>query len=72
MRILKIVSQYRRDFSAVLVCEHCGNQQDLNGDYDDDNYHRNVIPSILCSSCGKAASEDYRLNATKYSANQVI
>ena len=72
MRILKITRQHRRDFSAILVCEHCNHQQDLSGGYDDDYYHRNVIPSIECESCGKKASEDYKPQATKYGAHEII
>lgn len=66
MRILKIISQHRRDFTAILICEHCDHKQDLKNGYDDDNYHRNMIPTIKCTSCGKTASEDYQPQATKY------
>lgn len=71
MKIKKITSQSRRDFTAILECEHCESTQKING-YDDDNYHRNVIPVIKCKSCGEIAPKDYRPLATKYAAHEVI
>jgi len=65
MKIKTITSQHRRDFSAILECEHCGHTQ-KSGGYDDDNFHRNVIPMIECESCGKTAPENYRPLTTKY------
>ena len=52
MRICKIISQHRRDFSAVFECEHCGFQVIRVG-YDDKNFHHNVIPNMICDKCGK-------------------
>ncbi|KKK82961.1 hypothetical protein LCGC14_2798150 [marine sediment metagenome] len=71
MRILKILSQSRRDFEAEMVCEHCDNRQRLSG-YDDAHYHTNVIPKIKCKACGETASADYRPNATKYGPEEVV
>lgn len=72
MRIKKITWQHRRDFEAILECDHCDHTQELGGGYDDDNYHQNVIPKIKCKSCGKTAGEDYRPLTTKYPAGYVI
>jgi transcription elongation factor Elf1 len=72
MKIKTITSQHRRDFSAILECEHCGHTQELNSGYDDDNYHRNVIPKFKCGECGKPAPENYRPLTTKYDANQIV
>ena len=72
MKIKEITSQHRRDFTAILVCEHCGNEEILNSGYDDDNYHRNVIPNMECSKCGKKAPDDYRPMGTKYAADEVV
>lgn len=69
MKIQKIVSQHRRDFTAIYECEHCGTTKRGSG-YDDDNFHRNVIPNMPCESCGKTA--EYRPLATKYPAHAVI
>ena len=55
MKIQKILSQHRRDFSALMVCEHCGHQETLNSGYDDDHYHKNVIPKMKCEECGEIA-----------------
>jgi len=72
MRILKINSQHRRDFDADIICEHCGHIEKGISGYDDDNFHRNVIPIMVCKQCGKKASEDYRPMSTKYAADEVV
>ena len=69
MKIKKIIHQHRRDFSAELECEGCGHVQERRGMYDDDFYHRNIIPKIECQSCGKSGNEigaDYRPLQPKY------
>ena len=65
MKIKKIVSQHRRDFTAIYECEHCGNTYQDNG-YDDANFHQNVIPKIKCKQCKKTSGEEYIPLATKY------
>jgi len=65
MKIKEIISQSRRDFIAVYVCEHCGYEYKGSG-YDDSNYHKNVIPRKKCPKCGKVANENYRPLTTKY------
>jgi len=65
MHIKKIVDQIRRDFTAVYECEHCGHSYTDNG-YDDDNFHRNVVPNFECPKCSETASESYRPMGTKY------
>jgi len=71
MRIKKIISQHRRDFKAEYECEHCGHVT-KEGGYDDDNFHRNVIPRMKCSQCGNSASDDYRPWGTKYPESQTV
>lgn len=71
MKIQKIESQSRRDFYAIYECEHCGFAERGYG-YDDDNFHRNVIPKMKCGKCGKIATEDYRPMGTKYPAHAVV
>jgi transcription elongation factor Elf1 len=71
MKIKKIISQYRRDFVAIFECEHCGYFEKSSG-YDDENYHADIIPKMICSMCGKIADESYRPLATKYKDNQII
>lgn len=58
MRILRKLSQHRRDFRAVFVCEHCEAEYELPG-YDDKNFHDNVIPTIPCRVCGKKSPDTY-------------
>lgn len=55
----------RRDFRAIYECEHCGVTESANG-YDDEYFHRKVIPSMKCKNCGKEADKDYRPLAPKY------
>ena len=71
MKINKIIRQHRRDFRAIYVCEHCGCQEEGDG-YDDDYFHKKVIPALRCKKCGKIAGEDYRPLATKYRANEIV
>jgi transcription elongation factor Elf1 len=71
MKIKKIDSQCRRDFSATYICEHCGHEECGSG-YDDDNFHRNVIPMMECRKCGRTADLDYRSIVTKYAAHEVV
>lgn len=68
MKIKKITHQNRRDFTAIYVCEGCGNEIEDYG-YDDTYFHRNVIPKKKCENCGKTSAEcgaDYRPLTTKY------
>ena len=71
MKIKTITSQSRRDFTAIYECEHCGETESGEG-YDDDNFHRNVIPAMKCPKCGKTAGDDYRPRATKYGAHETV
>lgn len=59
MKIKKIISQHRRDFRAIYECDHCDCTIEWSG-YDDDHFHKNVIPLMACPTCGKTAGADYR------------
>lgn len=65
MRIKEIKHQHRRDFTALFECEHCGATYETLG-YDDEYFHKNVIPRMICQQCGKKAPDSYRPLATKY------
>ena len=71
MKIKEILSQSRRDFRAIYICEHCGHEYEDDG-YDDSNFHVNVIPKMKCPKCGKQSPESYRPLSTKYPDSQVI
>lgn len=71
MKIKEIKSQYRRDFTAVYECEHCGHTETGYG-YDDANFHNNVIPAMKCKECGKAAPSTYEPKATKYPEGMTV
>ena len=72
MKIVRMLSQHRRDFSAMLECEHCSATQTLIGGYDDEFFHANVIPTIKCKSCGEVAPDSYKPQGTKYRPTQII
>jgi ribosomal protein L37AE/L43A len=57
MEIKKILSQNRRDFTAIYKCEHCENETELSGYYDS-YFHQEVIPNMECSKCKKKGSEN--------------
>ena len=71
MKIKKIISQHRRDFTAIYECEHCGFTEERYG-YDDDNFHQNVIPNLACGKCGKKSPKDYRPLTTKHKAWEIV
>ena len=52
MKIESITDEYRNDFSAILFCEHCGAKKKLTSGYHDNFYHTQVIPAMICWSCG--------------------
>jgi len=66
MKIKEITEQYRRDFKAIMECEHCGHECNLNSGYDDAFYHARVIPKMVCPKCKKVGADTYRPLATKY------
>lgn len=68
MYIKEILSQHRRDFSAIYECENCENQIEKGG-YDDRNFHDNVVPQIKCEKCKKSSLDlgtDTNRRETKY------
>jgi ribosomal protein L37AE/L43A len=71
MKIKKILSQSRRDFTAMYECEHCNAEVKGSG-YDDSFFHQQVIPHMICKSCGEKSPEDYRGLAPKYSSSEVV
>jgi len=75
MKITKITDQHRRDFTADIECEGCGNKEELGGGYDDRNYHDNVIPARKCSKCGKSRNAlgiKGEITSTKYADFEVV
>lgn len=66
MKIIKVISQHRRDMVVDLKCEHCGQVDRKNDAYDDEYCHAYVIPDLECSNCGKKAPSTYKPAATAY------
>lgn len=60
MRIKKVTSQHRNDYTADMECEHCGHVQVDRYGYSDANYFDNVIPRQHCGSCGKNRAGELR------------
>ena len=56
MKIEKITDELGNDFSADMVCEHCGHTAHITSGYHDNLYHTHVIPAMKCSVCGKNRS----------------
>ena len=75
MKITKMISQNRRDFSAEYTCEGCDHKQIDNSGYDDKYYHENVIPNIQCKNCKESTitlGRPIEPQATKYPENYVV
>lgn len=53
MRIKEITYQHRNDFSAILICNHCGRETKITDGYHDNFYHTKVIPAMFCKECHK-------------------
>lgn len=51
MKIQNILSTLGNDFTAKMVCEHCGTTAVLDSGYHDSFYHNYVIPCINCPVC---------------------
>jgi len=71
MKIKKIVGQHRRDFTAIYVCEHCGYEEASPG-YDDEYFHKSVIPAMVCKKCKQKADSQYRPLAPKYPSDMIV
>jgi len=71
MKIKKILTQHRRDFTAIYQCEHCEYEFEDTG-YDDEHFHKNVVPDMECKKCKKKASKDYRPLTAKYPDGMMV
>jgi len=72
MKIQQITNRSRRDFTAVMECEHCGDTIVNNSGYDDAYYHSKVIPSMKCSKCGEKGKKDSIPATPKYGSHEII
>ena len=72
MRIKKMLSQHRRDFHAIYICDYCDHERTDSG-YDDRNFHDNVIPNMECPRCKKKGTPiKHPPTPTKYAPHEVI
>lgn len=75
MKITKMVSQNRRDFTAEMTCESCGEKEINKSGYDDNYYHTEVVPNMKCKKCGESAiSSNSKIEpqSTKYPDGETI
>lgn len=56
MKIETVISTHGYDFSAIVVCEHCGHTARLTTGYNDRHYHERVLPAMRCVVCNKDRS----------------
>lgn len=56
MRLMKKISQDRRDFTGIYVCDGCGLEVTGYG-YDDAYFHESVIPAMKCGGCGAVGND---------------
>lgn len=52
MKITKITSRHRRDFSANVMCENCNKGDTITTGYEDGYFHNTVLPNMKCKHCG--------------------
>ena len=71
MKIKKKLSQNRRDFRAIYVCEHSNCEHESSG-YDDNYFHQTVIPDMTCKSCGKKAPKEFVPETPKYPSHLTL
>lgn len=68
MRIKQILSQSRRDFTAIMECEFCGETDKNASGYE-------VIPNMKCKGCGHSTISkggEIKPQQTKYPEGFVI
>lgn len=58
MKLLKIISQNRRDCRANIQCEFCNNVENDRSAYDDRNFWANVLPQRKCEKCKKSTKSE--------------
>ncbi len=74
MKLLKITSQHRRDFTGTFECEGCKHTE-VKGGYDDRRFHDEVIPKMVCKNCGKSSVDlgsEPQFVQTKYPAGYQV
>ena len=65
MFIKKITHQNRRDFIAVYECGTCGMTVEGKG-YDDEYFHVNAVPAMVCNNCQATAGKEYAPRTPKH------
>lgn len=55
MKLVKITSRNRRDFTGEFKCEAC-NHIEESGGYDDAFFHEEATPKFKCKNCGESTN----------------
>lgn len=71
MHIDHKIRQYRRDFTARYVCEHCTYSAEGEG-YDDEHFHATVIPAMVCPACGKTGDPEHPTSSPDVDPNLTL
>ena len=71
MKIQRIISEHRNDFTAIMECEHCGNTHRNTSGYHDNFYHTRVIPGMTCARCGKNRAGEVPVEANDHGLKSV-
>lgn len=71
MHIKKIKSRHRRDMRVVFKCEHC-NKEHEGFAYDDEHFHNNVVPDMVCKDCGKKSNGKFGGMTPRYPEGMMV
>lgn len=72
MKIEQILWQRRNDYTAVMVCEHCGHKQRDCAGYMDAFYHERVIPGMVCNACGRDRAGNEKPTSVSANASEPV
>jgi hypothetical protein len=74
MKLIRILSQNRRDFVGEYQCENCNVIAKISG-YDDRHFHNYVMPQRQCAQCYKSTRDLGKpepVIKTKYKDHEVV
>lgn len=55
MELESIIASEGVDFEAIFKCQFCSHTREGSG-CDDEEFHKNIIPRMLCPNCGKTGN----------------
>ena len=75
MKLIKKISQNRRDFSGTYECEGCKEIERKDRCYDDSYFHNVITPTMKCHKCGESSKTLGVKNEpvqTRYADHEVV